>query len=92
VIILTPVAGLAAYTLLMEWMLQVVDEIDDAVGALRFGWSGLLAEIGVLLLVVLGIAAEVAGPRLGAEPALLGAGALTANIAAFLKSRRDRRA
>jgi hypothetical protein len=38
-------------------MLQVVDEIDDAVGALRFGWSGLVAD-----------------------------------IAAFLKSRRDRRA
>lgn len=41
-------------------MLQVADELDDAVGALRFGWSGLLAE-------------------------------LTANVAAFLKSRRDGR-
>jgi hypothetical protein len=31
----------------MEWMLQVVDEVDDAVGALRLfavGWS---AEIGL---------------------------------------------
>jgi hypothetical protein len=32
----------------MEWMLQVADELDDAVGALRlyfFGWS---AEIAML--------------------------------------------
>jgi hypothetical protein len=33
----------------MEWMLQVADELDDAVGVLTFGWSGLVAEIGVLL-------------------------------------------
>ena len=24
----------------MEWMLQVVDEFDDALGALRHGWLG----------------------------------------------------
>jgi hypothetical protein len=33
----------------MEWMLQVADELDDAVGVLRFGWSGLIAEVAVLL-------------------------------------------
>jgi hypothetical protein len=33
----------------MEWMLQVADELDDAVGLLRFGWSCLIAEIGDLL-------------------------------------------
>jgi hypothetical protein len=74
----------------MEWMLQVADELDDAVGVLRFGWSGLLAEVDVLLLAGLGIAAEVAGPSLGAQPALVGTAALTANVAALLKARGAR--
>jgi len=33
----------------MEWVLQVVDEIDDAIGAMRHGWVGLTAPIGVLM-------------------------------------------
>jgi hypothetical protein len=74
----------------MEWMLQVADELDDAVGLLRFGGSALVAEIGVLLLAGLGIAALAAGPSLGAEPALLGVAALTANVAALLKARNAR--
>jgi hypothetical protein len=32
----------------MEWMLQVVDEIDDAIGALRQCSLGLAAELGLL--------------------------------------------
>jgi len=32
----------------MEWMLQVVDEIDDAIGALRQCSLGLAAEFGLL--------------------------------------------
>jgi hypothetical protein len=32
----------------MEWVLQVVDEIDDAIGVLRFRWLGLMARLGVL--------------------------------------------
>jgi hypothetical protein len=32
----------------MEWMLQVVDEIDDAIGAMRHGWTGIHAEAGAL--------------------------------------------
>jgi hypothetical protein len=31
----------------MEWMLQVVDEVDDAVGALRLFVMGWSAEIGL---------------------------------------------
>jgi hypothetical protein len=31
----------------MEWMLQVVDEIDDAIGALRQCSLGLAAELGL---------------------------------------------
>ena len=74
----------------MEWVLQVVDELDDLLGALRHGWLGLTAELGALSLVGLGIGAAVAGPALGAEPALIGAAAITANLAALLKIRGSR--
>ena len=47
----------------MEWMLQVVDEIDDAIGALRLCCVGLRAEIGLLLAGSLGIAAICAPSR-----------------------------
>jgi hypothetical protein len=33
----------------MEWMLQAVDEVDDALGALRQYALGLQAEIGLLV-------------------------------------------
>jgi hypothetical protein len=33
----------------MEWMLQVVDEIDDAVGAIRLYALGLQAEVGLMV-------------------------------------------
>jgi hypothetical protein len=39
----------------MEWVLQVADEFDDALGVLRHGWLGLAAEIGAVLLVELKI-------------------------------------
>jgi hypothetical protein len=74
----------------MEWVLQVVDEVDDAFGILRHSWLGLIAEIGALLLACLGIGAEIAGPALGAEPALIGAAAILANLAALLKIRSSR--
>ena len=32
----------------MEWMLQVVDELDDAVGVVRHGLIGVNARIRVL--------------------------------------------
>jgi hypothetical protein len=32
----------------MEWVLQVVDEIDDAIAALRHGWLGAHGHIGML--------------------------------------------
>ena len=40
----------------MEWMLQVVDEIDDAIGALRHCSLGVAAEFGLLVSASLGIA------------------------------------
>lgn len=33
----------------MEWVLQVVDEFDDAVGAIRHGCMGVKADVGLLL-------------------------------------------
>jgi hypothetical protein len=45
----------------MEWVLQLIDEIDDAVGAARHGWLGFNAQINVLL----GGIADVAAAALG---------------------------
>jgi hypothetical protein len=74
----------------MEWVLQVADEFDDAFGVLRHGWLGLVAELGALMLAVLGTGAVLAGPALGAQPAILGAAAIAANLAALLKIRHSR--
>lgn len=41
----------------MEWMLQVVDEIDDAIGALRLCTLGLCADVGLTLAAGLGMGA-----------------------------------
>ena len=46
---LTPALGHAPYTVLMEWMLQVVDEVDDVVGALGLFAMGMRTEIGLLV-------------------------------------------
>jgi hypothetical protein len=74
----------------MEWVLQVADEFDDAFGILRHGWLGLVAEVGGLMLAMIGIGAVLAGPALGAQPAMLGAAAIAANLAALLMIRRSR--
>ena len=41
----------------MEWILQVADDIDDAIGALRLCSVGLAAEVGLLAAGGLGILA-----------------------------------
>lgn len=33
----------------MEWMLQVVDEVDDAIFAMMHRWMGLRLELGALI-------------------------------------------
>ena len=76
----------------MEWMLQVVDEFDDIFGALRHACLGLMAEIGKPMLAVVSLGAAVAGPRLGADPALIATAAVAANLAALLKIRSARTA
>jgi len=39
----------------MEWVLQVADEFDDALGALRHRWLGFNAQIGASFAVLLKI-------------------------------------
>jgi len=73
-------------------MLQVADEVDDAFGVLRHGWLGVAAELGSLLLAGGGTAAALAGCTQGAEPVMLAAAAITANVAALLEIRSARRA
>jgi hypothetical protein len=48
-----PPAGGRLDSRVMEWVLQVADEFDDAFGVLRHGWLGLAAEISAVLLVEL---------------------------------------
>jgi hypothetical protein len=74
----------------MEWMLQVVDEFDDIFGVLRHCCLGLMAEIGEPMLAAVSLGAAVAGPRLGADPALITTAAVAANLAALLKIRSSR--
>jgi hypothetical protein len=69
----------------MEWMLQVVDEIDDAVGALRLCFVGLAAEIGLLVAGSLGIGAIAAAIVTGAEISLICSAAIVLGLAAVLK-------
>jgi len=75
----------------MEWVLQVADEFDDAIGVLRHGWLGVTGELSAVSLAGLGVGAELAGPALGAQPAILGAAAVAANLAALIKIRQSRR-
>jgi hypothetical protein len=69
----------------MEWMLQVVDEIDDAVGALRQCSLGLAAEIGLAAAGVLGIGAIGAAVVTGAEITLICSAGMLIGLAGVLK-------
>ena len=51
----------------MEWVLQVVDEIDDVIGAMRHGWVGFTAPIGAMM-SSFGAALKFRGWRLRAQP------------------------
>ncbi len=66
-------------------MLQVVDEIDDVVGALRLYSLGLAAEIGLVLAAGLGIGAICVAIAAGAEVPLICAAASVLSSAAALK-------
>jgi hypothetical protein len=69
----------------MEWMLQVIDEIDDAVGALRLYSLGLAAEIGLVLAAGLGMGAICIAIAAGAEVPLIFSAAALLSVGAALK-------
>ena len=68
-------------------MLQVVDEIDDAVGALRLCSLGVAAEIGLVMGGSLGIGAIGAAIAAGAEAELICSATIVLSLAAALKIR-----
>jgi hypothetical protein len=69
----------------MEWILQVADEIDDAVSAFRMYTLGLRAEIGLLAAGALGILAIGAAIATGAEVTLICSAAVVLSLATSLK-------
>jgi hypothetical protein len=75
----------------MEWMLQVVDEIDDAIGALRLCFLGVAAESGKVVAGSLGIGAIGAAVATGAEISLICSAVLVLSLAATLKIRASGR-
>jgi hypothetical protein len=69
----------------MEWMLQVVDEIDDAVSITRLWCMGVHSEIGLSLAAALGAGAIIAAIWTGQEALLIFAAALVLSAAGALK-------
>ena len=69
----------------MEWMLQVVDDIDDAIGAVRLCLLGLRAELGLAAAGILGIGVIGAAIATGAEVQLICSAAIVLSLAAALK-------
>lgn len=63
----------------------MVDEIDDAVGALRMYFLGLAADIGLVLAAGLGIGAIGVAIAAGAEVTLIISAASVLSLAAILK-------
>lgn len=74
----------------MEWMLQVVDELDDVVGALGCCWLGVAAEAPAWLAGGAGLGAILAALMTGAEPLLIAAASTVLALAALLKVRGSR--
>jgi hypothetical protein len=69
----------------MEWMLQVLDEIDDAVGALQLCFLGFAAELSLMLAGGLGIGAIGAAVATGAEVTLICCATTMLSLAGTLK-------
>jgi hypothetical protein len=74
----------------MEWMLQVVDEIDDLIGALRLCLVGMAAELGLIVAGGLGIGAVGAAIAAGAEITLICCAAVVLSLATALKLQKSR--
>ena len=74
----------------MEWMLQVMDELDDLFGALRLCFVGVAAELGLIVtggLAAGGIGAAIAA---GAEMTLICSAAALLCLATTLKIQKSR--
>ena len=76
----------------MEWMLQVADEIDDAVATLRLCWIGTAPEIGMVLAGSIGGLAIGAALMMGAEAQLMIAAASVLGVATALRVRGSQNA
>jgi hypothetical protein len=74
----------------MEWMLQVVDEIDDAVGAVRHRCLGFNAEIGAVLAAVGAVALIGAAFVVGREGGAACAVALLSSMVLAVRIRGSR--
>jgi hypothetical protein len=74
----------------MEWMLQVVDEIDDVVGALRLCGIGVAAEFAPVVAGILGIGAITAAVLAGAEVTLIISAAIVLSLGTALKFHKSR--
>jgi hypothetical protein len=76
----------------MEWMLQVVDELDDVAGSIALLWIGVRRDVALVLLGVAGAAALVAVTALGIAPSLICASAalLSAALAFSINARFER--
>ena len=75
----------------MEWLLQVADEIDDAIGALRLCSVGFAAEFGLVVAGCFGIGAICAAVAIGAEVSLICSAVIMLSLAATLKIQAIRR-
>jgi hypothetical protein len=74
----------------MEWMLQVIDELDDLISALRLCFVGMAAELGLIVAGGLGIGAIGAAIAAGAEITLICSAAVVLSLGATLKLQESR--
>lgn len=76
----------------MEWMLQVVDELDDVAGALRHLWVDARRDAAIVATGIAGAAALLGLIALGAAPFLVCCGGVLLSAAiAFSMQRCVRR-
>ena len=71
----------------MEWVLQMIDELDDVIGAMRQGWLGLHAQIELLLGGAAAVAALTTALVMGENVMAVLAGLLLLGTAISLKAR-----
>jgi hypothetical protein len=72
----------------MEQLLQVVDEFDDALGAIRHWWLGAGREFAVMLGSIVSAAFLAVALLLGAGPIMLATAATALSAAVAVSMRR----